>query len=242
MHEVQIRQDIVDRVIARRGRFHLYDSIDPRKAAFVVIDMQNSFCHPRHPVEVPMAREIVPNINKMADFLRKAGGDVVWVTSEVVYRRGRSDWENFFNTFVAREVREQTILSLAPGSEGVKLWYALDAREEDLYVVKKRYSALAPSSSHLERVLRSRGIEYVLVGGTKTNVCCETTARDAFDLDFKVVMVSDCNAALSDREHLATLETVIQQFGDVLTSDEVIERMGGGQTESKVSACGYARA
>ena len=51
------------------------------------------------------------------------------------------------------------------------------------------------------------------------------TASDAMMLDFKVVMVSDCCAALSDDEHLATLETFIQQFGDVMTSSEVIARL-----------------
>lgn len=226
MHKVDIRDDIRERVIARRGRFHLFDTIEPKRTAFVVIDMQNTFCSPGAPVEVPSSRGIVPHINRLARALRQRGGDVVWITSEATMRRGRSDWENFFNTFVAEEVRERTILSLAPGSEGVQLWLELDAdRDQDLFIVKNRYSALASSSSQLERVFRSRGTEYVLIGGTKTNVCCETTARNAFDLDFKVVMVSDCNAALSDREHLATLETVIQQFGDVLTADEVIARM-----------------
>jgi ureidoacrylate peracid hydrolase len=44
-------------------------------------------------------------------------------------------------------------------------------------------------------------------------------------LDFKVVLLSDCTAALSDDEHLATLETIIQQFGDVMTADEAVMRL-----------------
>ncbi len=95
----------------------------------------------------------------------------------------------------------------------------------DLRLFKNRYSALIAGSSQLERVLRGRGIETLLIGGTKTNVCCESTARDAMMLDFNVVMVSDCLAALSDEEHRGTLENVIQQFGDVLTVDEVLERL-----------------
>jgi ureidoacrylate peracid hydrolase len=54
-------------------------------------------------------------------------------------------------------------------------------------------------------------------------VCCEATGRDAMMLDFNVVMVSDCLAALSDEEHRATLETMIQQFGDVMTAGEVLD-------------------
>ena len=70
-----------------------------------------------------------------------------------------------------------------------------------------------------------QGVDTILIGGTKTNVCCESTGRDAMMLDFNVVMVEDCCAALSDDEHQATLETFIQQFGDVLTSQEVIARL-----------------
>ena len=67
-----------------------------------------------------------------------------------------------------------------------------------------------------------QGIDTLLIAGTKTNVCCESTARDAMMLDFKTVMLSDCCAALSDEEHRATLETMIQQFGDVMTLDEAL--------------------
>ena len=62
----------------------------------------------------------------------------------------------------------------------------------------------------------------VLIAGTQTNVCCEATARDAMMLDFNTVMLSDCTAALSDDEHRATLETFIQQFGDVLTGSQAV--------------------
>ena len=71
-------------------------------------------------------------------------------------------------------------------------------------------------------MLRSTGVDTVLIAGTKTNVCCESTARDAMMLDFKTVMVEDCCAALSDDEHRAALENIIQQFGDVMTSEEVV--------------------
>ena len=71
-------------------------------------------------------------------------------------------------------------------------------------------------------MLREKGIDTLLIAGTKTNVCCECRARDAMMLDYKVVMLSDCTAALSDDEHRATLENMIQQFGDVLTADEAL--------------------
>ena len=82
----------------------------------------------------------------------------------------------------------------------------------------------------LEHALRGRGIDTVLIAGTKTNVCCEATARDAMMLDFKVAMVCDCCAALSDQEHVASLETMLQQFGDVLTTEDVFARLDGGSS------------
>ncbi|MNC95511.1 Isochorismatase family protein YecD [compost metagenome] len=68
-------------------------------------------------------------------------------------------------------------------------------------------------------------MDTLLIAGTKTNVCCEATARAAWDMDFNVVMVSDCCAALSDQEHQATLNSIIQQFGDILTTGEVLSRL-----------------
>ena len=104
-----------------------------------------------------------------------------------------------------------------------KPWPALTIDKSDLKVTKSRYSAFIAGSSDLAKVLRDKGIDTVLIAGTKTNVCCECTARDAMMLDLKVVMLSDCTAALSDEEHLATLENMIQQFGDVLTADEALK-------------------
>jgi len=103
-----------------------------------------------------------------------------------------------------------------------QLFNEMKTEKIDLRVTKNRYSALISGSSSLQTVLKEKNIDTLLIAGTKTNVCCECTARDAMMLDFKVVMLSDCTAALSDEEHLATLENMIQQFGDVLTSDEAL--------------------
>jgi ureidoacrylate peracid hydrolase len=222
MHDVDIRKEIVDRVLARRGRYHLFDSLDPAKTALVVVDMQGTFVDEGSPAEVPAARGIRDSLNVLTRELRELGVRVIWVTHANTGDGERSDWGMFFDNFVADDVRARTIESLTPGGEGQKVWRELEVEDGDLVIQKNRYSALIPGSSSLERVLRGYGIENVLIGGTKTNVCCEATGRDAMMLDFRVVMVSDCLAALSDDEHLATLETFIQQFGDVMTGEEVL--------------------
>ena len=216
----EIRQEIVDRVIARRGKLHLFDSLDPKKTALLVIDMQNAFVAPGAPVEVPAAREIVPAINRLVAGLRKRGVPVIWVQHE--NRPGGSDWDGFFGRFVAPESRAKAAAALTAGSPMQTLWRELDVARGDLRVAKNRYSALIGKSSNLQETLREKGIDTVLIAGTKTNVCCECTARDAMMLDYKVVMLSDCTATLSDEEQRATLENMIQQFGDVLTADEAL--------------------
>lgn len=221
MHKVEVRQHIVDRVIARRKKYHWFTELDSSKTALVVIDMQNTFCEPNSPAEVPQSREIVDPINKFAKSFRKKGGQVVWVLHANSQIGGKTDWELFFNNVVADEAKDRTIASLNP--EKQKVWKDLIVEDRDITIIKNRYSALISGSSSLERVLRNLGIDTILIAGTKTNICCESTARDGMMLDFKIVMVEDCCAALSDDEHLATLESIIQQFGDVRTSNSLLE-------------------
>lgn len=224
MHKVSIRQHIVERVVARRGELHWFASLDPARTALLVIDMQNTFCLPGAPGEVPLARAIVPNINRLAARLRPLGAKVIWIVHANTLHHGRSDWEVFFNHVVRNpEVRRRMVESLDPARQAV--WQELQVEPGDVTLVKNRYSALAHGASTLERVLRNLGVDTVLVAGTKTNVCCDSTARDAMMLDFKSVLLSDCCAALSDDEHLASLETFIQQFGDVMTADEALARL-----------------
>lgn len=223
MHNIEIRPEIIERVMRRRGRLHLYEDLDPRKTALVVIDMQNTFCEVGAPAEVAQSRGIVPYINALTPKLRELGVPVIWMLHANTHFKGRSDWDLFYNYIVAGDIRDRTIQSNAPENQSV--YSELQTAAEDMVMVKNRYSALIPGSSPLERVLRSLGIDSILIAGTKTNICCESTARDAMMMDFKVTMLSDCCAALSDEEHRAALENIVQQFGNVMRSTEVVERL-----------------
>jgi ureidoacrylate peracid hydrolase len=220
MHPVALRPEIVERVLARRGRLHLHASLEAKKTALLVIDMQNAFVAPGAPIEVPAARGIVAGINRLAAALRRLGVPVVWVLHQNA--SGGADWRGFFDVFVRPENRARAAQALSPGSPLGELWPELVLQSSDLRVTKNRYSAFINNAT-LVTTLKKRGIDTLLIAGTKTNVCCESTARDAMMLDYKVVLLSDCTAALSDEEHRATLENVIQQFGDVLTADEALK-------------------
>jgi len=224
MHPTALPQEIVERVRARRGRLHPFDRLSPKRTALAVIDMQNAFCAPGAAIEVPVARRIVSNINRLAAAVRSSGGLVVWVQMTI---KDEADWPVFLSALVDAGNSARILAELRPGSEGHRLWPECEAKPVDLVVPKNRFSAFLPSACVLGGTLKSRGIESVLIAGTLTNVCSESSARDAAMQDFKVTLVSDANAARSDAEHLASLVTFIQSFGDVRTTDEIIDMLRG---------------
>lgn len=219
MHPTALPQEIVERVSARRGRLHPFDRLSPKRTALVVIDMQNCFCAPGAAIEVPVARTIVPNINRLAAAIRSSGGLVVWVQMTI---KDEADWPVFLSALVDSGNSARILAELRPGSEGHKLWPECERRLGDLAVAKNRFSAFLPTACDLGAILKRKSIESVLIAGTLTNVCSESSARDAAMQDFQTTLVSDANAARSDAEHLASLVTFIQSFGDVRTTDELI--------------------
>ena len=145
MHRVGVRQEIIDRVLARRGRYHWFEELDPRRTALLIIDMQELFCAPGAPAEVPGSRDIVEPINRLTEKLRAIGVPIIWVLHANTQAGGRSDWELFFNYVVADEVKERTLRSLAPGNQQV--WSGLTVDAADTRIIKNRYSALIAGSS-----------------------------------------------------------------------------------------------
>ena len=234
LHKIDIPQAIVDRVIRHRGRAHVYDRFDPKRTALLVVDMQNAFMMPG--VAHNLCREavtIVPNINRLASAMRAAGGTVVWVVSTF----GEASLENWpvLHEMAGSERTPARIAALAEGSVGHQLWSELVVQPGDLTVVKTKYSAFIQGSSNIEQVLRQRGIDTVLVTGTVTPVCCETTARDAMMLNFRSVMVTDANAAMTDDDHNASLIAFYLAFGDILSTEEILLHLRKGPVTSASS-------
>ncbi len=226
MHKLSIPAHVVDMVRERIGRAHPYDTIVPSKTALLVVDMQNYFMHSDYQA-VPMAREIVPNVNRLAALIRAAGGRVVWVKTAT--NDTRESWSIYHDHLMSRTYADWRYASMDIGHEGHALWPALDARPEDQHVVKKRFSAFIQGSSDIDNHLRRAGVDTLLIAGTTTNVCCESTARDAMMLNYKVVMVHDALAAYTDAEHNATLATFYMIFGDVQSVDEVAGSLNRGR-------------
>jgi ureidoacrylate peracid hydrolase len=221
MHKLSIPQSVIDRVVARRGRAHVFDDLDPGRTALIVVDMQNAFMLPgvAHAL-CPMAEQIVPNINRLAAAVRRSGGTVVWIKT-TFKEDALTSWSTYF-TMVTREQGGRRIAALTADSKGHQLWDALDVRPDDRIVEKNRFSAFVAGSSNLAEVLRSRGLDTLLITGTVTNVCCESTARDAMMLNFRTIMVTDGNAAVTDEDHNNSLCAFYLTFGDIMSTDELI--------------------
>jgi ureidoacrylate peracid hydrolase len=224
MHPLAIPPEIAARVVARCGTEHPFADLDPARTAFVVIDMQVAFIDPAigH-APCPMAEHIVPAVNRLAAALRQAGGGVFWVQN-VHDARCEAEW-SVMQAMATPAARARRAAAMEEGSPGHALWPTLDVRAEDRRIAKRRFSAFIQGSSDIAARLRAEGFDTVLIGGTVTNVCCESSARDAMMLNFRTIMVADANAALSDAEHNASLAAFWQIFGDVMTVDQVIARL-----------------
>ncbi len=234
MHPYVIPGTVKDRVIRRQGKLLSHDAIDAARTALVVVDMQNYFVAEGFPLEIPLSRAIVPNINRLARALRAAGGSIVWV--QTTSAGALEHWANLHKHMLTSEKSKARLAHLDEKAEGFALYPTLEPLPSDLRVKKIKYSAFIQGSSDIDARLKSRGIDTLLITGTATNVCCESTARDAMMLDYRVVMVADANASKTDEEHAATLNNFLMFFGDVMTTDEAIARVVPAEVRQAASA------
>lgn len=214
---------ILDRLAATRGGVrNVFEGIDPARTAHLIVDMQNGFMEEGAPVEVPQARTIVGNINRLSRAMREAGG------TNVFLRYTTTDIDEAWSIFGQRMGPEATAAHKAafmPGAHYHAFWPELEVEPGDLIIDKSRFSAFTANASRLHEELGARGIDTLIITGTLTNCCCETNARDAMQLNYRVVMVPDANAALSDEEHAATLHIMAMVFADLRSTDETIVRL-----------------
>jgi ureidoacrylate peracid hydrolase len=226
MNGVTFPPAIIQRVLARRGTEHVFSDFDPKRTALVVIDLQNAFMDDAvgHAV-CPAARDIVPNVNRLAGATRAAGGGVFWIKN-TLDERCLTEW-SVMQDMATPAARAKRASASMEGTKGHELWPALDVLPDDEVVFKYRFSAFLPGASELPQRLRARGFDTVLITGTVTNVCCESSARDAMMTNFRVVMVSDANAANTQPEHEASLTSFYLTFGDVMDTDMLVRRLTG---------------
>jgi ureidoacrylate peracid hydrolase len=220
------QSSVRDAILGRREQVAIYQALAPKKTALVVIDMLNAFCEAGHITSVDAAPGIVPNVNRLARSLRDAGGSVFWIRMMI---KDRSDWPVYLGDIVSnQECIAEFLECLSPAGKGTELWPELEVREGDVILPKNRFSAFLPRACRLMEHLEAAGIDTVVIAGTLTNVCCESSARDAAMHDYKVVFASDANAARTERAHENSLEMIAQCFGDVRSTDEIVALIEAG--------------
>ena len=212
-----------------------HSSLDLSRTAHLIVDLQNGFMEPGAPAEVPIAREIVPNVNAISEAVRRAGGTNIFVRFTTPPLEA---WSSFYSRFPP-EHRQAHRDAFVAGSHYWQLWPGLDIKGEDPIVGKGRFAAFIPGTSDLHDVLQARGIDTLIITGTVTNVCCESTARDAMQFNYKVIFVSDGTAAFSDAEHNGTLNSLCALFADVISTEDVVALLDGS-TAAPAPAGGLA--
>lgn len=196
---------------------------DPRWACLLVVDVQNDFVDPKGSAgqrgeDVTSAIAVVPRLVRFIDEARAVSLPIVYIKTT------HSEWTDT-PSWIYRKSQEGSLSTCREGSWGAEFYGGISPLPEERVVIKHRYSAFI--NTDLNTVLKAKGIQSVLVTGVATNVCVETSARDAYMYDYYVTVVEDCSAAYDARLHANTLENIRRHFGLVASSEEIMETWRG---------------
>ncbi len=165
---------------------------------------------------------MVPRINALAELCRRLEITVIWVRTvhlkDVLLNSVRS-------AFRKAAIDLSNKMENLEGYMGSDFVEGLDISGGDFIVTKRKYSAFIQGSSDIEHLLRPKGIDTVVITGVATNVCCESTARDAMMLDYKVFFISDLNMTSDEEAQWASLKALERNFARVLSYEELLSEL-----------------
>ncbi len=193
--------------------------MDPDHAALIVIDMQNAFVAKDAPFETPGARDMLPRLEKLIAIFRERKRPIVWTQSDHRPPYGGIMLKKF------PIIREDRVLWA--GEPSFDMYPAMIQPQEGLLeyrIIKHKFDSFFETD--LDAILRYHNVETLVITGTATNACCESTARSAFMRDYQVMFPSDCNATFDPAMHEATLKNIDLLFGRVTTAEELLAEMG----------------
>ena len=190
--------------------------VDPAATAVLVVDVQNDYCHPegalgRQGLPTAAAMGMIPTLERLLAAARTHGTRVIFIKTVHTDATDSAAWirrSGGISTAVCRE-----------NSWGGE-YTGVAPRDGEVVVIKHRYSGFV--NTRLDSVLRTLKVENVILTGVSTNVCVESTARDAYMRDYNLVFLSDCTAAYAQEDHDATLRTMSRNFGTVASAGDVI--------------------
>lgn len=222
MHNVSIPPHVIERGRKQRGgKVHIFDRLDMSKVAHVVVDLQKGFVDEGAPVEVPVTREIFGNVNAISQAVREGGGLNLFLRYTFDSAE-KLPWTVWFQNYMSDTQFETMKAAFARGADYWQLADELHVEKGESIVDKTRFSALIPETCDMDDILKARGIDTLIITGTLTNCCCESTARDALQMGYNVIFLTDANATLSDEEHNATLISMAAIFADVMDTPSLL--------------------
>lgn len=207
------------------------DSIDPSKTAVIVVDMENDFVEDSSPMASTQARDAIPQMQRVLRLARQTGMKVVYTTH--AHREDGCDMGRFGDLYPPIA----TGTSLVDGTRGVEIHSDLRPTEGEIVIKKHRYSGFF--GTDLDIILRSSGIETVIIMGTTTENCCHATARDAMFRDYFVVFLADATgtfdypdvgwgAMSAEQVHAATLSILAFSTANVMTVADLEAKVSAG--------------
>ncbi len=199
--------------------------INPSRTALIIVDMENDFVAEGAPLRAKMAPAVVPPLKRALAHARKTGMRVIFTTH--AHRRDGCD----MGVFGRSKPPIVEGKALVDGEEGIEIYDELKPLPNEVVIKKRRYSAFY--GTDLDIVLRSSGMEAVIITGVTTENCCHATARDALFHNYGVIFLSDATGtfdypdmgygAMSAAEvHRASLVILAMGTAHVMTVDEMI--------------------
>ena len=205
---------------------------DPARAALMIVDMQYASGHPTGPLARRMAaqgtpettawrfdritRLVIPNTQRLAAAMRAAGGQVIYITIGAA-GPGAPDAPPHTRRFFAE-------LENHVGAPAHRIIDELAPEPQDPILRKTTLGAFA--STGIDHLLRSLGREHLFFVGVSTNMCVDTTAREAADRGYAVTLVADACSATHEGLHEAALQNFQRFFGRVLDTEAVLAELG----------------
>lgn len=187
--------------------------LEPSSCALLVVDMQRYFvdCADGEPVsELYFGADAARNVRRLIGAFRESGNLIVYTRhahDDLSFEGGAGMMSVWWDDGIEEGTPESEIVAF------------VEPRGEEV-LTKERYSAFF--GTELEGYLRRNGISQVAICGVMTNLCCETTARDAFMRDFAVFFAADATATKTEQMHVASLMNLAYGFAKIVTADEII--------------------
>ena len=186
--------------------------IQKEECALIVVDLQNDFVASNSPIWIPEALRQIPRNKKLIETARRLGVPVIY-TAHTINSDCKADFYEYW-----KPIRDGAIQE---GSEGAEIYPEIAPQKgERVIATKHAYDAFA--GTDLDYVLRNLGTKTVVICGTVTNFCCESTARSAYFNNYHVVFVEDCVSSDNPQAHKATIRTLRRVFARVMTGETLM--------------------